>query len=154
MFGLTRISSFVHLLFGLKPESRFYPSTQVTFSKYLKITDLCIRNSDLNVCNTFLNSFRGCGHVFWWWNASYRPYFTDEIIGKTSKSWILIRISSKSRCYWCLWSDIFFVRLKIHKLTSEMERSRPVDSSRGQTLCLTPSEQNVINKIQKHFFLT
>ena len=57
------------------------------------------------------------------------------------------------RFEWSFYMISVFIIVKIQKLTSEMKRSRSVDSSRYQTFCLTPSEQKVINKIQTTFFL-
>ena len=136
----------------LKPEPGFGPSSQVTFSKSSKIIDLGIRNTCLNVCKTFLNSFRDRRHVFCCKNTVYKHYFTGETIGKTSKFLDFDRFCSKMSMLWCLYQHIFFVIIKIQKLTSEMKRSRSVDSSRYQTFCLTPSEQKVINKIKNHIF--
>ena len=83
-------------------------------------------------------------------NAVYKHDFTSESIGKTSK------LSDFDQFLPC---DSVYTKMtslgipKIHKPTPEMERSRPVDSSRYQTFCLTPSEQKVIDQNILSFFL-
>ena len=133
----------------LKLESGFGPSSQVTFSKSSKIIDFGIRNTCLNVCKTFLNSFRDRRHVFCCKNAVYKHDFTNESIGKPSKFSDFDHILP---CYGVYTNIISFVILKIQKMTPEMKRSRSVDSSRYRTFCLTPSEQKVINHIQNAVF--
>ena len=84
-------------------------------------------------------------------NAVYKHDFTSESIGKTSK------LSDFDQFLPC---DSVYTKmtslgiLNIHKLSPEMERSRPVDNSRYQTFCLTPSEQKVIDKTLLKFFFT
>ena len=133
----------------LKPESGFGPSSQVTFSKSSEIIDFDIRNTCLNVCKTFLESFRDRRHVSCCKNTVYKHDFTSESIGKTSK------LSDFDQFLPC---DSVYTKMtslgipKIHKPTPEMERSRPVDSSRYQTFCLTPSGQKVIDQNILTFF--
>ena len=136
---------------SLKSESGFGSSSQVTFSKSSKNFDFDIRNTCLNVCKTFLESFRDRRHVFCCKNTVYKHDFTSESIGKTSKLSDFDQFLQRDGVY----TNMTSLGIpKIHKPTPEMERSRPVDSSRYQTFCLTPSEQKVINKTLLTFFLT
>ena len=123
---------------GLRQDFDILENHGFVYTKYLP-----------RVLKTFLDSFRDRRHVFCCKNAVYKHDFTNESIDKTSKFTDFDQILP---CYGVYTKILSLVITNIQKITSEMKRSRSVDSSRYQVFLQTPSEQKVINQNRKTVF--